>query len=137
MMNYYVEKRLKQFTCLNLTSKCYLCNAITIYFVHMVSSSMLLVRIKQLRDELNVQQRQIADAIGVDAPMYSRIERGIRPFRDEYIAPIAGILHVEEEELRSLWTADKIINVTKDESLLVAQRALHLANSEIRTNLHK
>lgn len=100
----------------------------------MVNSNMLLARIKQLRDELNVQQRQIADAIGVDAPMYSRIERGIRPFRDEYIAPIADILHVEEEELRSLWTADKIINVTKDESTLVAQRALHLANSEMNTN---
>lgn len=52
----------------------------------MVNSNMLLARIKQLRDELNIQQRQIADAIGVDAPMYSRIERGIRPFRDEYIA---------------------------------------------------
>lgn len=103
----------------------------------MVNSNMLLARIKQLRNELNVQQRQIAYAIGVDAPMYSRIERGIRPFRDEYIAPIAGILHVKEEELRSLWTADKIINVTKDESLLVAQRALRLANSEIRTNLHE
>lgn len=43
---------------------------------------MLLARIKQLREELNIQQRQMADAIGVDAPMYSRIERGIRPFRD-------------------------------------------------------
>ena len=30
---------------------------------------MLLARIKQLREELNVQQRQMADAIGVDAPM--------------------------------------------------------------------
>ncbi|WP_157948219.1 helix-turn-helix transcriptional regulator [Bacteroides sp. Marseille-P3684] len=103
----------------------------------MINSNMLLARIKQLRNELNVQQRQIAYAIGVDEPMYSRIERGIRPFRDEYIAPIADILHVKEEELRSLWTADKIINVTKDEPLLVAQRALRLANSEIRTNLHE
>ena len=41
---------------------------------------------------------------------------------------------MEEEELRSLWTADKIINVTKDESTLVAQRALHLANSEMKAN---
>ena len=94
---------------------------------------MLLARIKQLREELNVQQRQMADAIGVDAPMYSRIERGIR--RDEYIEPMAKILKVDEDELRSLWTADKIINVTKDESDSVAQRALHLAKSEIKTNL--
>ena len=96
---------------------------------------MLLARIKQLREELNVQQRQMADAIGVDAPMYSRIERGIRPFRAEYIEPMAKILKVDEDELRSLWTADKIINVTKDESDSVAQRALHLAKSEIKTNL--
>lgn len=73
---------------------------------------MLLARIKQLREELNIQQRQMADAIGVDAPMYSRIERGIRPFRDEYIAPMAKILKIDKDELRSLWTADKIINVT-------------------------
>lgn len=68
---------------------------------------MLLARIKQLREELNVQQRQMADAIGVDAPMYSRIERGIRPFRDEYIEPMAKILKVDEDELRSLWTQIK------------------------------
>ena len=92
---------------------------------------MLLARIKQLREEQNVQQRQMADAIGVDAPMYSRIERGIR---DKYIEPMAKILKVDEDELRSLWTADKIINVTKDESDSVAQRALHLAKSEIKTN---
>ena len=99
----------------------------------MVNESMLLARIKQLREELNVQQRQMADAIGVDAPMYSRIERGIRPFRDEYIVPIARMLNIEEEELRSLWTADKIISVTKDETDSVAQRALHLAKNEIKT----
>ena len=96
---------------------------------------MLLARIKQLREELNVQQRQMADAIGVDAPMYSRIERGIRPFRDEYIEPMAKILKVDEDELRSLGPADKIINVTQDEPDSVAQRALHLAKSEIKTNL--
>ena len=100
----------------------------------MANSNMLLTRIKQLREELNVQQRQMADAIGVDAPMYSRIERGIRPFRDEYIAPAAHMLKIDEDELRSLWTADKIINVTKDESDGVAQRALHLAKSEIKTS---
>ena len=100
----------------------------------MVNESMLLARIKQLREELNVQQRQMADAIGVDAPMYSRIERGIRPFRDEYIVPIARMLNIEEEELRSLWTADKIISVTKDETDSVAQRTLHLAKNEIKTN---
>ena len=58
---------------------------------------MLLARIKQLREELNIQQRQMADAIGVDAPMYSRIERGIRPFRDEYIAPMAKILKIDKD----------------------------------------
>mgnify|MGYP006936117941 CR=1 FL=1 len=52
----------------------------------------------------------------------------------KYVRYRDDILHVEEEELRSLWTADKIINVTKDESTLVAQRALHLANSEMKTN---
>lgn len=100
----------------------------------MANESMLLARIKQLREELNVQQRQMADAMGVDAPMYSRIERGIRPFRDEYIAPMAQMLKIDEDELRSLWTADKIINVTKDETDSVAQRALHLAKSEIKAN---
>ena len=95
---------------------------------------MLLARIKQLREELNIQQRQMADAIGVDAPMYSRIERGIRPFRDEHLASMGKILKIDKDELRSLWTADKIINVTKDESDSVAQRALHLAKSEINTN---
>ena len=37
---------------------------------------MLLARIKQLREELNVQQRQMADAIGVeDRERYSTFPR--------------------------------------------------------------
>lgn len=94
-------------------------------------SNLLPKRIKFLRKGLQLRQKQVANAIGVDTPMYSRIERGQRPFRLEYIEPTARLLKTKTEELRSLWAADKIIDITRNEPLAVKKRALSLAESEM------
>jgi len=66
-------------------------------------------KIKQLREEKQMPQRQFAAALEIDTPMYSKIERGERPAKRKQIAIIAQLLKTDENTLITLWLADKII----------------------------
>ena len=66
-------------------------------------------KIKQLREEKQMPQRQIAAALEIDTPMYSKIERGGRLAKRKQITVIAQLLKTDENMLVTLWLADKII----------------------------
>lgn len=71
--------------------------------------------IRLRREELLMTQKELADAIGVDAPMYSRIERGSRPIKEEAISILADVLDLNARVLRKLWLADKVLSVVNNE----------------------
>jgi transcriptional regulator with XRE-family HTH domain len=83
-------------------------------------------KIRQLREEKQLLQRQLASALEVDTPMYSKIERGDRSAKREQVLIIAKILSVNENELLILWLADKISDVIENETEL-ADQALKVA----------
>jgi len=66
-------------------------------------------------------QRQFAAALEIDTPMYSKIERGERPAKRKQITIIAQLLQTNENELVSLWLADKIIATIGNEKEFAAQ----------------
>jgi len=72
-------------------------------------------RIKSARENLNIPQKRIAEAIGIDVPMYSRIERGERPAKREQVLGIAKHLGIDEKELVNLWLAEKVLNIVSEE----------------------
>lgn len=65
-------------------------------------------KIRSLREDKKMLQRELAVALSVDTPMYSRIERGERPIKREQIKIIADILCADESELLKLWLADQV-----------------------------
>ena len=65
-------------------------------------------KIRYLREEKKLLQRELAAALSVDTPMYSRIERGERPIKREQIKILADILCTDESELLKLWLADQV-----------------------------
>lgn len=71
--------------------------------------------IKQRRELLGLVQKDIAESLSVDVPMYSRYERGQRPIKEEHIPIIAHKLMVDNSELRKMWIADKVLSVVNDE----------------------
>lgn len=71
--------------------------------------------IRLRREELHLTQKELADAIGVDTPMYSRIERGSRPIKEEAISIIADLLKLDTTILHKLWLADKVLSVVNNE----------------------
>jgi transcriptional regulator with XRE-family HTH domain len=72
-------------------------------------------RIKQMREEKQMPQRQFAAALEIDTPMYSKIERGERPAKRKQIPIIAQLLKTDESTLVTLWLADKIVTAVGED----------------------
>lgn len=83
-------------------------------------------KIRQLREERKLLQRHLAAVLDMDTPMFSKIERGERPAKREQVIAIAKIFTTDENELLTLWLADKILDVIENESEL-ADQALKVA----------
>ena len=72
-------------------------------------------RIKELRDESGVLQRQLAALLEIDTPMFSKIERGDRRAKRTQVVQLANYFNVDEKELLTLWVADKVLDAVEDE----------------------
>ena len=82
-------------------------------------------KIKQLREEKQLFQRQLAEALEIDTPMYCKIERGSRPIKRAQVVALAKFLSTDETELLTLWLADKVSEVLNEEKEL-AGKALEI-----------
>ncbi len=92
-------------------------------------------RIKQLREENNFLQKHIAAQLDIDTPMLSKIERGERRAKKEQVFVLAGILKVPHGDLLTLWLADQVYEIVKDEE--VALKAIQVAEEEVKYNKKK
>ena len=72
-------------------------------------------KIRELRDEQKLLQRQLAAALEIDTPMFSKIERGDRRAKREQVVKLAELLHQDEKEMLKLWLADKLIDAIGNE----------------------
>jgi len=88
-------------------------------------------RIKRLREERQLLQRQLAAVLEIDTPMYSKIERGDRRAKREQIPIIAKILQADSEELLALWLADQVTAVVEDDKE-ISDKVLKIAKENIK-----
>lgn len=73
-------------------------------------------KIKQLRDENGVLQRQLAAYLEIDTPMFSKIERGDRFAKRIHVLLLAKYFDVDEKMMLTLWLADKVLATVKGEA---------------------
>lgn len=85
--------------------------------------------IRQLREQQNILQRQLAAYMDMDTAMLSKIENGSRKAKREQIPLFAKFLNANEKELSTLWLADQIYSLVKDEEN--AGEALKVAEQEV------
>lgn len=88
-------------------------------------------RIKELREEQKLLQRQLAAILEIDTPMFSKIERGDRQAKRGQVITLAQQFKVDERELLTLWLADRVLDALdgdddklKQEAIKVAQKVL-------------
>lgn len=89
-------------------------------------------KIKELRDEQGVLQRQLAALLEIDTPMFSKIERGDRKAKREQVIKIAEFFHQDVNEMLTLWLADKVLETVKNEDT-INLAAINIAKEEIKT----
>lgn len=71
----------------------------------------------------------------MDTALLSKIERGERQAKKETVLKIAKILKVKEDELLTLWLADQIYDVVKDEDN--ALKAMMVAEDSVKILISK
>lgn len=87
-------------------------------------------KIRSLRDEQGILQRQVAAYLEIDTPMFSKIERGDRRAKRNQVIQMATYFKVDEKELLTLWLADKVLDALEgeDELKLIA---IEIAKNEL------
>ena len=72
-------------------------------------------RIKTIREEKQIPQRQLASALEIDTATYCKIEKGDRRAKREQVTVLADLLLVESKDLLRLWSADKVYEIIAEE----------------------
>lgn len=85
--------------------------------------------IRKLREERNIRQREVAAYLKADTAFISKLEKGERQARREQVLLLAEFFNISKDELLSLWLAEKVYDVLKDED--VANEALKVAEGKI------
>lgn len=84
-------------------------------------------RIKELREEQKLLQRQLAAILEIDTPMFSKIERGDRRAKRGQVITLAQQFNVDERELLTLWLADKVLDALDEDDDKLKQEAIKVA----------
>ena len=86
-------------------------------------------RIKELREEKQFLQRQLAAELEIDTPMFSKIERGERKAKREQVIHLARLLKADVDELLTLWLAGQVYELLEDEA--VGKKVLEFVKNKI------
>ena len=92
-------------------------------------------KIKELREERGLLQRQLSAALEIDTPMYSKIERGERKAKRCQIPILARLLEVNEKDLLTIWLADKVLDAVENDEDDIKREAITYAQNEINAEL--
>lgn len=92
-------------------------------------------KIRALREKQHLYLRQVAPLLEMDTAQLSKIEKGLRQLKRDQIPAIAQILKAKEDELLTLWLADQIYAVVKDEKL--ANEAIQVTEEKIKFKKRK
>ena len=87
-------------------------------------------RIRALRENQNFYLRQVAPLLEMDTAQLSKIEKGSRQLKKEQIPILAKILKADQKELETLWLADQLMQLVKDEP--TADEALKTVSKNIK-----
>ncbi len=95
-----------------------------------MSNSQFGNRIRMLREKQNLYLRHVAVLLKMDTAQLSKIENGQRLLNRKHIPALARILNANADELMTLWLADQIYAVVKDDKL--AKKALGIAEVQLK-----
>ncbi|MCO7185050.1 helix-turn-helix domain-containing protein [Tenacibaculum sp. XPcli2-G] len=91
--------------------------------------------IRSKREEQEMLLRHLSAELDIDIAMLSKIERGEKIAKREYIHPLAKLFKLDYNELLSLWLADQVFQLVENEGQ--ALQALQIVKKELKNNTKK
>ena len=82
-----------------------------------IQGIMLGQKLKELREEHQFVQREVAAKLEVDTAYVSKMENGTKQVSRNWLPILADMFATELDELEILWVADKLFGVLKKERL--------------------
>lgn len=73
-------------------------------------------KLRQLREEKNLMQRQVGALIEVDGAFVSKIENNDKPINRKHLKTLSQYFKIPLQQLETLWLADKVEQIIKDEA---------------------
>lgn len=86
-------------------------------------------RLKEIRLSSKLPQRKIAAELDIDTATYCKYEKGTMKISKPQLLKFAKFLSANEDELLTLWLADQVYNVVKDEEH--ADKALNIVAKKL------
>lgn len=90
---------------------------------------MLGEKLRELREAKGLVQRQVAAELEVDTAYVCKMECNEKPVSRNYLRKLSMLLGIAEKELLTLWLADKVYDVVKDETIAI--KAMKIAQVEL------
>lgn len=72
-------------------------------------------KLKELRENKGLSQREVGASIGVDAAFISKVEKGEKKVSRSHLPDLSNFLKIENEILETLWLADKLYQLIENE----------------------
>lgn len=72
-------------------------------------------KLRTLREEKRIPQRQLASLLEIDTATYCKIEKGDRRAKREQVIIISTFLQSNSKELLRLWSADRVYEIIENE----------------------
>ena len=91
--------------------------------------------IRTKREEERMLLRHLSAELDVDTAMLSKIERGQKTAKREYVEQLAKIFKLDYNQLYSLWLADQVFQLIENEDQ--ALKALEIAKQELESKSEK
>jgi transcriptional regulator with XRE-family HTH domain len=75
--------------------------------------------LQSLRKERQLSLKEVAEPLGIDISMLSKIEKGVRKVQRQMIEPLASTLHVEQKSLNKKYISQRILEEFGEDPLLL------------------
>lgn len=73
-------------------------------------------KIRQLREESGMKQRELAAKLGIGEGFLSKVESDQKPIKREDLKKLSDFFNVAHSGLETLWLANKVYDLIKDEN---------------------
>ncbi|WP_228378379.1 helix-turn-helix domain-containing protein [Chryseobacterium sp. CCH4-E10] len=87
-------------------------------------------KIRELREQAGLKQRELAYQLGIGEGFLSKVENDQKPLKREDLTKLNELFKTPIKELESLWLANKVYSIVRDEESALS--ALKVAEEQVK-----